>query len=288
MAKRKIGTWGDYSVYMHKSKDDVHWTVESGGTEHNRFDDPESFGHWVYHSGFKPGKEAIKKSGSTGMLIKARPGLVPIKKRTSSGALITFWVKPDKQMDKKDIGEYKLSDLNAKDVYNKFKESYEKETGTSWSEGKFMGRASKWTFYGNSDGFVAVRPQKSGLVKMVGIAGSPKAALLGYKKMIAQKKPVWGMMSDKLAEMSEKMGMIRAPAMLIKLMMPRIPKEIFGGVEFDINKDGSVTFEYKDVGKATKYFVGSKQYYEQVMQSKAVPLPGFLKKLMTKLITRGK
>ena len=52
--KTNIGKWNGYTVYIHRGKGKTHWTIESNGKVHNRFDDPESFGHWVYHSGFKP------------------------------------------------------------------------------------------------------------------------------------------------------------------------------------------------------------------------------------------
>ena len=42
-------------------------------------------------------------------------------------------------------------------AYELFTASYQKGTGTSWSKAKFMQRASNWTFYGDNDGYVAVR-----------------------------------------------------------------------------------------------------------------------------------
>lgn len=60
MEKQKIGKWNSYNVFLHKSKK-PYWTIESNGKVHNRFDDKESFGHWMYHSGFKPSRSKDKK-----------------------------------------------------------------------------------------------------------------------------------------------------------------------------------------------------------------------------------
>lgn len=50
-----IGKWNNYNVNLIKNKDKTYWTItDKNGKKHNRFNDPESFGHWVFHSGFKP------------------------------------------------------------------------------------------------------------------------------------------------------------------------------------------------------------------------------------------
>lgn len=62
--KQKIGIWNDYNVFLHKDKDKIYWTVEDDNKEHNRFESKESFGHWVFHSGFIPivEEKKVKKS----------------------------------------------------------------------------------------------------------------------------------------------------------------------------------------------------------------------------------
>jgi len=55
--KSIIGKWNNkYTVFMNKDKkkDKVFWTVESDGKVHNTFESSESFGHWIFHSGFIP------------------------------------------------------------------------------------------------------------------------------------------------------------------------------------------------------------------------------------------
>lgn len=52
--KKIIGKWNGYTVYLNKEKDKHYWTIEKNGKVENRFDDKESFGHWIFHSRFKP------------------------------------------------------------------------------------------------------------------------------------------------------------------------------------------------------------------------------------------
>jgi len=90
--------------------------------------------------------------------------------------------------------------------------------------------------------------------------------------------PIWGMMDDKLASiLQQRYGFIRPPKWLIKMSMKLIPASVFGGVDFDINPDGSISMKYTDVGTAQKFFVGNKQYFKFLLdnvftQTTAVPL----------------
>ncbi len=68
-------------------------------------------------------------------------------------------------------------------LFGMFEESYRKETGQAWSQPKFESRAQNWHFYGDEDGFVAVRPQRSGMKKLVGVAGSPKSIIKGVDQL---------------------------------------------------------------------------------------------------------
>ena len=42
------------------------------------------------------------------ILIKAKQGLIPIKKRTRTGALITFWVKPKVKLSKQEMFDRRI------------------------------------------------------------------------------------------------------------------------------------------------------------------------------------
>lgn len=147
-------------------------------------------------------------------------------------------------------------------IFNVFKQSYEKATGTAWSIDKFYSRASEWLFFGDPQGFVTVRPQRSGYYKLTGVAGSMKSIMKGLNELVSTNMPIWGMLTDDLASILIKRYGFRKPnkiegAIIAKL----IPSNVFGNVEYKRNPDGSVTFNYKDVGEATKVFVGNKPYF---------------------------
>ncbi len=150
-------------------------------------------------------------------------------------------------------------------AYEQFKGSYEKATGKAWGRGKFQDRAANWIFYGDDaqTGWITVRPQRSGLYKLVGMAGNPKAIIRAFDDLMSEGKPVWGMVSPEIQNMAVRKGMSSPPGWFIKLiMMKNIPKEIFGGAEIiSVDWDGKVTLGYKDVGSTSKYFIGNDQYY---------------------------
>ncbi len=152
-------------------------------------------------------------------------------------------------------------------AYNMFSDSYIKSTGKTWDKEKFMQRSQNWNFYGDENGYVAVRPQMSGYVKLVGCAGNVKSILKGMKQIETLHLPIWGAMSGKLASMAEGMGYIRPPAWVMKKVFPIIGKSLFSGNDFKINDDGSVTVQYGDVGEATKYFVASKEYFKKLLEN---------------------
>ena len=154
--------------------------------------------------------------------------------------------------------------INLDQAYEIFKTSYDKSTGASWSKDKFIQRARSWKFYGDQDGYVAVRPQRSGMLKLNGVAGNPKSIVKGLKELLAENHPTWGMVSEDMLPMAHKLGFITPPAFVIKLLVKSIPASVFGA-DFDMNDDGSITLHYHDVGSATKYFIANKQYYKQLL-----------------------
>lgn len=164
-------------------------------------------------------------------------------------------------------GGFSLGDAPDQDaMYDSFKKSYEGSTGSAWDKTKFQGRAQNWRFYGDQDGYVAVRPQKSGMHKLVGVAGSPRSILRGLDQLAEDGVPVWGAVSHDIALMARKKGFI-APHLhfggptLVKHVMQNVPKSVFGGIEPKVNDDGSVELDYPDVGKTTKYLIANKKYF---------------------------
>lgn len=157
-----------------------------------------------------------------------------------------------------------LSDIEKDNLYNIFKTSYEKTLGTSWDKSKFESRAYNWLFFGDQTGFISVRPQKSGMYKLVGVAGSLKGIISGLNELMATNKPIWGMVSNEIKNMAIKVGFITPSPYLIKIFLPMIPKDVFGGVDYEVNNDGSLTFKYSDVGDSKKYFIGNDAYFDQL------------------------
>jgi len=153
------------------------------------------------------------------------------------------------------------------DIYNLFKKSYEETLGTSWDENKFRSRAKNWLFFGDENGYIAVRVQRSGFYKLVGVAGNIKSVYRGFEELLSLNVPVWGMVSSNIQKMVLKKGFKTPPTFLLKTLLKTIPKETFGGVDFDVNSDGSVTLKYSDVGDARKYFIGNDEYFKSIKKN---------------------
>ena len=150
-------------------------------------------------------------------------------------------------------------------IFNVFTQSYVKATGASWDERKFYGRAGEWLFFGDPTGFITVRPQKSEYYKLTGVAGSPKSIMRAMQELTATHYPIWGMLTQDLANMLTKRFGFRMPNRLESFIISKlITNNVFGNVEFKRNPDGSITFNYSDVGETTKVFVGNREYYRKV------------------------
>lgn len=175
-------------------------------------------------------------------------------------------------------------------AYELFKDSYEKAVGSSWSQEKFHSRASGWTFYGLPDkGFVVLRKQHSGMNKLTGVAGDIRAIGVGMADLMKVDEPIWGMADKRIVDtLVKKFGFISPNAFVLKMMMKMIPSSVWGGTEYVVNDDGSVTFKYEDVGDATKFFFGNKQYFTSVaptVASKLSGVPGIMKKAVMKFFS---
>jgi hypothetical protein len=160
---------------------------------------------------------------------------------------------------------YENQDIDLNRAYELFKASYTKSTGIAWSKEKFLSRASNWEFYGDYNGYVAVRVQRGGFVKLVGVGGSPRSIMKGMSELGG--KPIWGLISKDMVGMAGRYGLKSPPAFVIKLLMKVIPASVWGDVPTSINNDGSVTLSYNDVGDATKFFVASSEYYDKLLGS---------------------
>lgn len=154
-------------------------------------------------------------------------------------------------------------------AFELFKAQYEKSTGVSWTKEKFMSRSQGWIFYGDQNGFIAVRPQKSGFYKLVGTAGSGKSKLKGLNDLIAEHHPVWGLVTKDIADLLLKKG-FRSPNMIERMIIKKkIATNVFGDAEITgFTNDGGVIIKTPDTGTHTKYFVGSPEYWKKVYSLK--------------------
>lgn len=171
----------------------------------------------------------------------------------------------------------RLNSKNADQLFKAFRDSYIKSTGKSWTQEKFLQRAGNWEFFGPDDmsGFVAARPQRSGLLKLVGTAGSPRGILAGIKELQSDpERKIWGLVSENLVRPATRHGMLAPHTLpgghlMLKQLAKKIPSSVTGGVPMTISPRGSAILDYKDVGQAEKFLVGSPAYFSGVMQEQA-------------------
>jgi hypothetical protein len=150
-------------------------------------------------------------------------------------------------------------------AYDIFKKEYDKSTGISWDYNKFTNRAANWEFYGDVNGYVAIRKQRSGFVKLVGMAGNNKSKLKGIQDLVSMNLPLWGLVSKEIKDIAVRKGM-REPNFLERQALKRsISPEVLGGAEIlDYQSDGGIKLKYPDVGVVVKYMVGTPLYYSEL------------------------
>ena len=160
--------------------------------------------------------------------------------------------------------QFRLTNENAEWLYDVFTSSYLKITGEAFSKQLFFSRASDWTFFGvppitendAESGFVAVRFQRSGLVKLTGVAGSPKSILKGIDLLNSLDLPVWGAVSASIAKMAEKKGFKIVPPEMLKNLASHgvhIP-----GMEID--SSGNIKANIQEIGVVDKVAIVNDKY----------------------------
>lgn len=155
-----------------------------------------------------------------------------------------------------------LTPEEQENIYNLYKTSYEKSVGNAWDKSKFFERAEDWYFFGDQSGYVAARRQGSGMYKLAVVGGNIRGILKGMQELTSLNEPTWGMVSSDILPMMKKLGFKTPNALVMNTLLRIMPKEVFGGVNFKINLDGSITLNYEDTGSAKKYFVGNQQYFD--------------------------
>jgi 3-methyladenine DNA glycosylase Tag len=170
--------------------------------------------------------------------------------------------------------EFTLSEIDPESIYKVFKDSYDKSTGMSWDYNKFIQRSANWKFFGNTEGFVTVRVQKSGFWKITSCAGNPKGILKGLEELVSKNVPLWTAATGELSEMLKKKGFIVFKGMLygfaIKKFVEGIDKSVFGDDIEKVESDGGIIFNI-DGKKFKKYFCCNKEYLKSALKSDKVP-----------------
>jgi len=167
-------------------------------------------------------------------------------------------------MNNKIFEVFDLEDLTSEEldnIYNLYKNSYEKSVGTSWKSHTFFDKAMDWQFFGDQQGYVAARPIGNGIYKLTVIGGNIRSILNGFNELKSLNKPIWGMVSKDILPMMHKLGFTTPNSFILKMLLKIAPKDMFGDADFTINSDGSITLHYGDVGNATKYFVSNQKYF---------------------------
>ncbi len=142
--------------------------------------------------------------------------------------------------------------------YELFKQSYEKATQTSWTFDKFKERSKYWDFFGDHNGFVSIRLQRSGLYKFTSVAGDLNSISKGLEDIHKKDIPVWGAVSPKISNiMAKKFGYSIPNTFLLK-MLYKVFKKSVGDIDTELNSDGTITIHYGDVGTVTKVIILNK------------------------------
>lgn len=163
---------------------------------------------------------------------------------------------------------FTINPENQERIYDTFRNTYEKSTGKAWSKDKFFSRANNWRFYGDESGYITVREQASGLLKLTGMAGGMKGIYKGMQDLMSETAPIWGMVTKNIANMATKVGFLQATPQVVKDNIYKIPAGVFGGAKIrGVLPDGGVQFDYTDVGESVKYFIGNQAYFSMFMGS---------------------
>ncbi len=157
--------------------------------------------------------------------------------------------------------------------YDIFKAEYDKATGKSWTFEKFKERAAGWKFYGDDAGFVAVRFQNSGYVKLTGAAGNMRSKLRGLKQLLDENLPLWGLVSPQIAGLAGKIGFIVPPPFVVNQILKHIDPSALSSAQVKVN-DGGVSVDYKDVGTVEKRLIVTKPYLKKLLDGKQIPMSG--------------
>lgn len=154
--------------------------------------------------------------------------------------------------------------------------------GNTFTEELFKERAKNWVFYGNIEGWVAVRYQQSGYVKLVATAGNIKGKYFGFEELLSTNPPLWGAVSDDTASILKKKGFIIPNYITMKILLSSISSSVFGNKDIKLNLDGSISVDYEGIGTQKKYFICNKLYIQKFITENSDKIPELVKKVLLK------
>lgn len=155
--------------------------------------------------------------------------------------------------------------LDLDKAYTVFKNEYLSKTGKAWDKDTFKYTASNWQFYGDENGYVALRQQNSGYYKLVASAGSNKSKYKALKEITDKHLPVWGLVTKDIASLLVKFGYKQPNFIERKILLSKISSSVLGSSSIkNINDDGSIVIHQSGgIGDVVKYFVGSPEYWKK-------------------------
>lgn len=158
---------------------------------------------------------------------------------------------------------------NPQRMYDIFKKSYEENTGSAWGPEEFARKSRKWIYFGDENGFISLRPQESGLWKLVGAAGNMKSIIKAFRQLNAMPYPVWGVVTPEIKDIAKKASggnFTSAPEVVVRILAQKIPTGTLGGEINEIGQDGSLNITYQSAGDTVKFMVGNKNYWQWVLE----------------------
>jgi len=167
------------------------------------------------------------------------------------------------------LKEERILNLDLDKAYDIFYKEYMASTGKAWPKDKFTQKAQNWHFYGDESGYVAVRPQQSGFVKLVATAGSMKSKYRALLELSESNVPLWGMVSLDIKNILIKRG-FKAPNMIERAILKKmLEKQTISDGQFEgYTSDGGLIMVLPGIGKVVKYFVGTNSYWKKLYSMK--------------------
>lgn len=168
-------------------------------------------------------------------------------------------------------------------VDNPLVKAGDKRKLTPKSASWFKNRGVNWIFFGNQDGYVAVRKQSSGAYKLITVAGDKKVMLEALKELLSKKWPVWGAVSDTIARILQNpaLGSLKFYQLnadlttllynensgLITQGSPSVVKALFGSPTLTDEGNGYITVIDEELGTPfAKVVVGNAEWLKLTMK----------------------